>query len=211
MSTSSSDPRDRTSSAWSTLLIFAAIAVAIVVTVRYLKVGGDQASGKLHPAVGNPAPAVEFASLTGETLFRSADTKGKVLLINFWGTWCPPCRAEFPRLAAATKPYLSAQDFLFASVCVPASDDELKSDTASDAARFLKQHNATFDAVYDTDAKCFASLLRALNVSDPVVPFTVVIDRNGKFAGVWTGYVAGDEEDVAKAINDALEATADTT
>jgi cytochrome c biogenesis protein CcmG, thiol:disulfide interchange protein DsbE len=201
-----SDARPQPNSAWQTLLLFVAIAGILFVISRYAAMSVGHIKGNEHPAVGAVAPQVAFAPLTGATPIRLAEQKGKVVLINFWGTWCPPCRAEFPRLQQATRPFLDHDDFIFASVCIPATDDEPKSETAKDAAEFLKQHNASFEAVYDPESKSFAAILVATKTQQSVVPFTVVIDRSGKFAGVWIGYESGDEEDVAKTIHAALEA-----
>ncbi len=54
--------------------------------------------------LNRPAPAIEGTLTTGAH-FRLSDYKGKVVLINFWGTWCPPCRQELPDLIAVQKKY----------------------------------------------------------------------------------------------------------
>ena len=51
-----------------------------------------------------PAPPVELSRLNGET-FRLADYRGKVVVLNFWATWCPPCRVELPQLAEIHRTY----------------------------------------------------------------------------------------------------------
>ena len=51
-----------------------------------------------------PAPSMELSRLDGET-FRLADYRGKVVVLNFWATWCPPCRVELPQLAEIHRTY----------------------------------------------------------------------------------------------------------
>jgi thiol-disulfide isomerase/thioredoxin len=56
------------------------------------------------PAVGHPAPEVSLTTVAGETFTLSA-LRGKPVVLNFWATWCPPCRAELPELQAAHERY----------------------------------------------------------------------------------------------------------
>src|SRR3982074_2967396 len=54
------------------------------------------------PVVGQPAPAFALTTPVGKTV-RLADYRGKTLVINVWGSWCPPCRLETPDLVAEAK------------------------------------------------------------------------------------------------------------
>ncbi len=63
-------------------------------------------AGELEPApeVGHPAPDFTLKDLDGNTV-RLSDLQGKVVFINFWATWCPPCRAEMPEIEAVHQEY----------------------------------------------------------------------------------------------------------
>lgn len=202
-----SNPPVRSSSALTTFLAVLIFAGLLFVIARALLPERSGEPGEPHSAVGTPAPDVEFAPLTDKKSFRLSDEKGKVVLINFWGTWCPPCRIEFPRLMEATKWFREREDFVFVSVCVPGGGESLD-ELAQGAAAFLSQQGATFPALYDPDSAAFLALMEAAKESRPGVPFTVVIDREGKFAGVWVGYQTNDEHEVARVIDRALETPA---
>ena len=70
---------------------------------RHIKeIVGDRPLGGRSAAVGQAAPAMEMKTIDGETV-RLEDLAGKVVVLNFWATWCPPCVAEIPDLARLAK------------------------------------------------------------------------------------------------------------
>jgi cytochrome c biogenesis protein CcmG, thiol:disulfide interchange protein DsbE len=82
----------------------AALAVAVIVVVfgvvLALNVGADpQADDKQSPFLGKDVPAFNLPTLTGQRVSK-ASTAGKTVIINFWNTWCTPCREELPALKA---------------------------------------------------------------------------------------------------------------
>jgi thiol-disulfide isomerase/thioredoxin len=74
------------------------LTVALVVALLYLVTGNDSSKA------GMPAPAVTFQNLNGRSV-NLAQYHGKVVLVNFWATWCEPCRWEIPRLIELQKDY----------------------------------------------------------------------------------------------------------
>lgn len=109
-----------------------------------------------------------------------ASYKGKVLLVNFWATWCAPCRKEMPELAALAAKYKSKG----LELVTVAIDEESDRRTASDFLDKAKVPPPAFIKNFKSDEK-FISMV------DPRwsggLPFTVVYDRAGKKARVFPG------------------------
>lgn len=95
------------------------------------------------------------------TVFNFADTKGKVVLINFWATWCPPCIAEMPSLQSLYNDYNDRVVFLFVT-----------SDRYSEINQFLEKNNYTFKIFRPA-----TNYPEYFNVT--TIPRTFLIDKNG--------------------------------
>lgn len=120
--------------------------------------------------VGRPAPALPVTTLPGESAPAPADLRsGKVTLVNFWASWCPPCRAEHPTLQA------------LASEGIPVIGIDLK-DPEPAARRFLDEHGNPFSRLA-TDPQGRAAI--DWGVTAP--PETFILDGEGRvlyrFAG----------------------------
>lgn len=126
----------------------------------------------------NPAPqpnhlAPEFAlyDLNGSVV-NLRDLQGKVVLINVWATWCPPCRAEMPMIQAAYEQYAD-QGFVVLAV-------NLRENPRTVAA-FMQQFGLTFPALLDLDGNVSAAY-RAT-----VLPSSFFVDRQGVVRAVYRG------------------------
>jgi peroxiredoxin len=128
-------------------------------------------------ALADAAPDFTLQSNSGENI-RLAEARGQVVMLNFWATWCGPCRTEMPLLEAMYQRYSSA-GFVIYGVNV-------EEDNAG-AKKLIKELGVTFPILFDTESK--ASSL--YNVDS--MPTTVLIDKKGQVRYVHRGYKAGDE------------------
>jgi thiol-disulfide isomerase/thioredoxin len=133
----------------------------------------------LAAAADGPAPDFQLASSGGKPV-SLAQYKGQVVMINFWATWCGPCRTEMPVLEQLHKKY-KPMGFTMMGVNV-------EPDSAG-AVDWLKATPVTFPILFDTDSK--VSKLYAVSG----MPSTVIVDRKGKLRYLHRGYKAGDENE----------------
>jgi peroxiredoxin len=143
------------------------------------------------PAIAPSTAAPDFTlrTMTGPNL-RLGEQRGRVVMVNFWATWCGPCREEMPQLNRLYERYKAAG---FVLLGVNVDDDSKK---AADVAAKL---GVTFPVLLDSDK--VVSKLYDLNT----MPSTVIIDRSGNVRYVHRGYLAGTEADYEKQIRELLK------
>jgi peroxiredoxin len=128
------------------------------------------------------APDFELKDLTGKRV-RLSSLQGKVVIVNFWATWCGPCLQELPHLDKLGKE-LQADGLIILAISTDAPQTIAQVRSVAKRERW-----SAMDVLLDPDGKVFASLNpRGTN------PFTLIIDRSGKIAEVHEGYNPGDEK-----------------
>ena len=143
-STTAPKPRSLRTIALSLALAVGIVAAAWAVGGRqgFESIGTGGVNQRLLPKVGEPAPAFTALSLTGETV-DSAAFAGKPLWINFWASWCAPCRAELPDMKVAAA-QLKEREIQVVAISL----DE----PTLEAALYAMQNNVTeFDLLSDPD------------------------------------------------------------
>lgn len=147
--------------------ILVVLAIAIVYSVVTAVMQDKQETLK----VGAEAPDFEVVDLNGET-FRLSDYKGKGIVLNFWGTWCEPCKREFPAMERQYKHFDSLGVKLIA-INIEQSDLEVK--------RYVKNMGMTFPVAIDKTR----SIINAYSVKP--LPTTILINQDGIVEKVITG------------------------
>ena len=139
---------------------------------------GGSASAVVYPAGHRPlAPEFAGTTLTGSKLSFSA-YRGKVVVLNFWGSWCVPCREEASALSAAAARYQpSGVSFLGVDV----------RDTTASAQAFARSFHITYPSVSDPGSVITLDFTARVPIAG--TPTTLVIDRTGHVAGAVFGTV----------------------
>ncbi|MEU6864999.1 TlpA disulfide reductase family protein [Streptomyces sp. NPDC046876] len=140
------------------------------------------------------APKLDGETVDGKTLDTTA-LKGKVVVLNVWGSWCPPCRAEAPNFAKVSKELADAgKDVAFVGI-------NTRDNTKQNAAAFEENFQISYPSLYDPDGKL---MLRfpAGTLNPNAIPSTIVLDKQGKIAA--RTLAALDEEHLRSMIDPLL-------
>jgi cytochrome c biogenesis protein CcmG/thiol:disulfide interchange protein DsbE len=152
--------------------LVAATAIAGVGLLSLLLKGGDK--GERVAKVGSPAPAIDLPDVrAGRARVVLAERRGTPVLVNFWATWCAPCRQEMPLLNAADKR-------LRGKVAIVGVDVK---DNRAEAVRFLAERGIAYPSAYDPGA----SLRRSFEFVG--LPVTVLVGRDGRVVDRVTGAI----------------------
>ncbi len=141
------------------------------------------------PAPSQPAPDFTLKSTEGRNL-RLGEQRGQVVMLNFWATWCGPCKVEMPHLARLYDKYRGAGFQLLA-----VNIDENPQQAAAAAARM----GLRFPVLLDADKQ----VARRYDLG--TMPSTVLIDRDGRVRHLHRGYRDGLEQTYEAQVRDLLK------
>jgi peroxiredoxin len=142
----------------------------------------------LAAATSPLAPDFTLKARDGSNL-RLAEQQGSIVVLNFWASWCGPCRQEMPLLDTMASEYAELGVQVW-GVNVEAENDEAKT--------FLQQVPVSFPIMFDTTNQL------AKTYAVEAMPTTVIIDKNGKVRAIHRGYQPGYEKKYADDINALL-------
>ena len=147
-----------------TLIFLIIVGVGIIVLLQ-TKDSSFNLSGKPRFEKGVPAPNFTLPDLDGK-MVSLADYKGKVVLLNIWATWCPPCVEEMPSME---KLYQELKNESFEILAVSIDESGAKA-----VLPFMKKHKLSFPALTDTKG-AINSLYQTTGV-----PESFIVDKDGK-------------------------------
>jgi peroxiredoxin len=143
-------------------------------------------------AASDRASAPEFSgTLLGGGDFSSDELEGSVAVLNFWGSWCPPCRVETPEFQEV---YADVRDdgVQFLGLNVKETDEQF-------AQAFVDRYGIEFPSLYDPRGEV-ALAFRGYPAT--AIPSTIVLDQDGRVAAVYTGAIS--QDDLRRVIDSVL-------
>jgi peroxiredoxin len=150
-------------------LLTVAIVQAMEKTTETPETTSQTTAGKEGLAIGAKAPDFELKTLTGETV-KLSNLKGKKVMLNFWATWCPPCKAEMPAMEQFSKQM--DKDVVILAVNI---------DPQLDVKGFVEENKITFPIPLDVDDKV-NGIYQVLSI-----PTTYFIDSKGLIQNKFIG------------------------
>ena len=150
---------------------------------------GAAAPAEQHPLVGTSAPEFEIPSQTGGGSLSPQTLAGKVVIIDFWATWCAPCRESFPFYQSLVEQHGGSVVVLGVSV-----DEE-----PAKIADFAKETGVTFPLGWDED-QVVAKLY-----NPEKMPTSYLVDKNGIVSQVHAGFADGDQAEIAREVDALLK------
>lgn len=153
------------------ILIFSAVSLLNVGLLAFLltQLLTPAPASRSDPLVGHPAPNFSLAMLNahaGKSMLSLSNFKGKPVVLNFWASWCEPCKEEAPLLESTWKRMqVQGKDAVFLGIDFQESNN--------DGTGFLQLYSITYPAVLDTDG----SVASKYGITS--LPVTIFINRNG--------------------------------
>jgi thiol-disulfide isomerase/thioredoxin len=133
---------------------------------------------QIPPADREVLPTVSGTGLDGEQL-STADHRGRVVVVNVWGSWCAPCRAEAPALQKASAATQDRAQFLGITT---------RDNDPAQARAFVRAFGIDYPSIYDPDGK--ALLVFAGTLPPSAIPSTLIIDEQGRLAARVLGQIS---------------------
>ena len=123
--------------------------------------------------VGDDVPEFVVEMFDGQKI-NIKDLKGKIVLINFWATWCPPCQEELKRVQKEIIDRFKGKDFVFLAIS--------REETREQVKKFRERNGYTFPMGLDPERKIYSKFATA------TIPRNFIIDKKGKIVEIEVGY-----------------------
>lgn len=149
-------------------------------------------SGGASALVGKPAPEFTAESVTGEGPATLKDAKGTVVILDFWATYCGPCKKSFPKYQALVEQFGGEVNVLAVST------DDPGDATKAEIEEFASKAGVKFAIVWDKTKEA------AKLYSPPTMPTSFIIDKEGVVKHVHAGYKDGEEEEITNEVKALL-------
>lgn len=159
---------------------FFGTTLAVVATAVLIVPALAQRTYKVEALKGKPMPTFSMTTLDGKTI-NNQSLRNRVTVIDFWATWCGPCRAASPKLDAMHKEFSDkGLQVIAANVWERGRDGKPQTD-GSNARAYIKEHGYSYTVTINND-----KLAEQIQVEG--VPTFLIVDRQGRVAEVMVGF-----------------------
>ncbi len=165
------------------LFLFASVACSGA------RLGSSSGAGEEHALLGVQAPSFDLPAQSGGERASLGAAAGKVVIVDFWATWCKPCRESFPFYQRLADTHAGSLVVIGISV-----DEE-----PSGIGQFAKETGAKFALAWDEDQSL------SKRYAPPAMPTSYIIDQNGIVRHVHGGFRAGDDEIIQSKVASLLK------
>ena len=179
-----------TSSTVRTLAALLAGAALILPALGCSGGGAADASGAKHPLLGAAAPELGSEAVSGDGPKTLKDAQGKVVIVDFWGTFCEPCKKSFPKYQEIVDQFPGDVSVIAVSVDEP---DNVKKEQLT---TFAKENHAKFAIVWDKEH----SAVEKYGMRSLTMPSSFIVDKTGVVRYVHVGFKDGEEAKVAEEV-----------
>ncbi|TWU37318.1 Thiol:disulfide interchange protein TlpA [Novipirellula artificiosorum] len=147
-------------------------------------------SGQDSAAIGESAPELDLLRLTSDPdpITLEQLVPGKVTLIHFWGTWCGPCKMEYPHLSETVAKLEANPQFEFVSISCESGSSETYDHLKQKTYEFLNKIQASTEVYADPYGVTRSSAAERMQQSAMYFPTSMLVDQEGIIRGVWQGY-----------------------
>ncbi len=137
-----------------------------------------------------PMPAIDLMPiLNTEFQPTNESVAGKVTVYHFWGTWCPPCREEFPEYAELASSYQNANDVVFLTVSCSSGPEYDIEPLKEETKDYLQTLNVNLPVYADPAMFTRAQIAKVMAAGGFEYPMTLVVDQTGVVRDFWRGYL----------------------
>jgi peroxiredoxin len=181
------------SSTSSTVRTFAAYFAGAALTLSALACSGGgaaDASGAKHPLIGVAAPEIGSEAVSGDGPKTLKDAQGKIVILDFWGTFCEPCKKSFPKYQEIVDQFPGEVTVIAVAV------DEPDSTKKEQLTAFAAENHAKFAIVWDKDH----SAAEKYGMRSLTMPSSFIIDKAGVVRHLHVGFKDGEEAKVAEEV-----------
>lgn len=160
---------------------------------------------RLEPTIGQMVDKLDLAPLLYcDKPLSEKDLAGKLTVLHFWGTWCPPCREEFPEFVKVAREFADNQEVQFLSISCSQGGAEDMEHLASTTKHFLEHLSVTLPTYGDPVGYTRMHVASLMPEGGLDFPCTLLLDREGVIAGAWLGFSPNGMKDLAKKVKSLL-------